>query len=63
MGRSIRIKSCDRCHLLASVLYRVQYDDSGNWVFVCASCWSSISQNNPFYVYGGTWKAHKKRKS
>ncbi|HEY9653170.1 MAG TPA: hypothetical protein V6C95_21105 [Coleofasciculaceae cyanobacterium] len=60
MARSIRAKSCSRCQQLAPVLYRVKYDESGLWIFVCESCWPSISENNPFYVYGGTWKAKKK---
>ena len=61
MGRSLRIKLCDRCTLSASVLFRVQYDESGTWIFVCEQCWAAVSGDNPFYVYGGTWKAQKKR--
>lgn len=61
MARSLRIKLCDRCSQPASVLFRVQYDESGTWIFVCEQCWAAVSQNNPFYVYGGTWKAQKKR--
>ncbi|MBD0361415.1 MAG: hypothetical protein ICV55_01270 [Coleofasciculus sp. C3-bin4] len=61
MGRLVRVKLCDRCQQSAPVLYRVQYDDSSEWIFVCDRCWSSISQNNSFYVYGGTWKAKKKK--
>lgn len=61
MSRSIRTKLCNRCSQPAPVLYRVQYDESGDWIFVCGECWSSVSQDNPYYVYGGTWKAQKKR--
>lgn len=60
MGRSLRVKYCSRCQQIALVLYRIQYDESGEWVFVCERCWSSLSQDNPHYVYGGTWKAQKK---
>jgi hypothetical protein len=44
------------------VLYRVKYEEEGDWVFVCPNCWQDISQDNPFYVYGGTWKAEKAKK-
>jgi len=56
-----REKACDLCQQTASVLYRVQYDASQVWVFVCPQCWQQVSQENAFYVYGGTWKAKKKR--
>jgi hypothetical protein len=56
----IRTKNCDRCQIAASVLYRVQFDRSGQWQFVCDDCWLPLSQNNADYVYGGTWKARKK---
>jgi len=60
MARS-RIKLCDRCSQSAPILYRVKYEDGGNWVFVCRQCWDQVSQDNPFYVYGGTWKDKKKK--
>ncbi len=60
MGRSNRIKPCNRCSLAAPILFRVKYQEGGNWVFVCQQCWQQVSQDNPFYVYGGTWKAKKK---
>ncbi|PLZ82380.1 hypothetical protein CEN44_27825 [Fischerella muscicola CCMEE 5323] len=61
MTRSHRIKLCSQCNQPASVLYRVKHEQDGEWVFVCPQCWFSVSENNPFYVYGGTWKANKKR--
>jgi hypothetical protein len=57
--RGEREKKCDRCSLTAPVLYRVQVDDSGQWIFVCNRCFPAVS-NNPHYTYGGTWKAKKK---
>ncbi|NEP16803.1 MAG: hypothetical protein F6J97_07840 [Leptolyngbya sp. SIO4C1] len=57
--RRLRQKQCDRCQATAAVLYRVQIDQSGQWQFVCDACWPEVSQNNPHYVYGGTWKAQK----
>lgn len=60
MARSIRVKLCGRCSQLAPILYRVHYEEDGQWVFVCPECWTILSENNPFYVYGGTWKARKK---
>ncbi|MER3434173.1 MAG: hypothetical protein C4288_12280 [Leptolyngbya sp. ERB_1_1] len=55
-----RQKRCSLCAKSAPVLYRIQYDESAEWIFVCRNCWDRVSQNNPFYVYGGTWKAHKR---
>lgn len=60
MGKRVRTKQCDRCFQLAPVLYRIQQDESGGWCFVCPDCWAIVRQDNPFYVYGGTWKATKK---
>jgi hypothetical protein len=60
MGRKLRTKLCDRCGLSAPILFRAQYDESATWVFVCESCWAAVSQDNPFYRYGGTWKAQKR---
>ncbi|MGG6267348.1 hypothetical protein ACQ4M3_28710 [Leptolyngbya sp. AN03gr2] len=55
-----REKPCSLCAKSAPVLYRIQYDESGEWIFVCRECWDRVSQDNPFYAYGGTWKAHKR---
>ncbi|AFZ30958.1 hypothetical protein Glo7428_2451 [Gloeocapsa sp. PCC 7428] len=55
-----RIKLCNRCKQPAPVLYRIQFDESGTWIFVCPEYWLPLSQNNPHYAYGGTWKARKK---
>jgi hypothetical protein len=54
-----RQKHCQICEQLKLVLYRIKYDESGQWSFVCRHCWDSINQNNDLYVYGGTWKAQK----
>ncbi len=59
MGR-IRQKKCDRCHISSKLLYRVQIDSSQQWRFMCPNCWQQVSENNPHYVYGGTWKARKR---
>ncbi|MCU0549942.1 MAG: hypothetical protein MUC48_11395 [Leptolyngbya sp. Prado105] len=60
MKRSLREKQCAICAKSAPVLYRIQHDESQEWIFICPDCWNQVSQNNPFYVYGGTWKAHKR---
>ncbi|MGH8000203.1 MAG: hypothetical protein ACREPR_12415 [Brasilonema sp.] len=60
MARSNRVKLCDRCSQAAPILYRVKYKEDGDWVFVCPECWQQVSQDNLFYLYGGTWKANKK---
>jgi hypothetical protein len=59
MGR-VRQKQCDRCQGFAAQLYRVQLDASREWQFVCDRCWPKIRDNNPYYTYGGTWKARKR---
>lgn len=56
-----REKACDRCHQKAPVLYRAQIDESGAWQFICDACYPKVSQNNPHYTYGGTWKAQKRK--
>ncbi|MEA5579872.1 hypothetical protein VB620_00780 [Nodularia harveyana UHCC-0300] len=55
-----RVKICDRCSQSAPILFRVKWEQAGNWIFVCRQCWAGVSENNPFYMYGGTWKARKK---
>ena len=60
MKRRLRTKLCSLCSEPGGILYRVKYIENGDWVFVCSQCWETISQNNPFYIYGGTWKAKKK---
>jgi hypothetical protein len=60
MGRKQRVKLCNRCSNPAPILYRVKYQENGDWVFVCRLCWDSVAPHNTFYVYGGTWKADKK---
>ena len=56
----LKLKPCDRCAKLADICYRIQYEAEGNWVMVCRDCWDLVSQDNPYYRYGGTWKAKKK---
>jgi hypothetical protein len=61
MARPLRSKFCFLCSQSQAILYRVKYLEDGDWVFVCPQCWQKVSQNNPFYIYGGTWKAKKKQ--
>ncbi|MEM1309396.1 MAG: hypothetical protein AAGF98_07950 [Cyanobacteria bacterium P01_H01_bin.153] len=56
----VREKVCDRCQALANTLYRVQIDATGQWRFVCDTCWPTVQKDNPHYAYGGTWKARKR---
>ncbi|MBF2003129.1 MAG: hypothetical protein IGS38_20695 [Synechococcales cyanobacterium M58_A2018_015] len=56
-----RSKTCVQCQQVASVLYRVRYDESEQWRFVCPVCLPAVKIDNPHYTYGGTWKAKKKR--
>ena len=52
-------KPCDRCNQLAKIRYRIQHDATNQWVLICRPCWEELSQDNPYYRYGGTWKAKK----
>ena len=52
-------KPCDLCSQKVNIRYRIQYDASEEWVLVCRQCWDKISPDNPYYRYGGTWKARK----
>ncbi|MGB3492616.1 MAG: hypothetical protein WBA57_07800 [Elainellaceae cyanobacterium] len=56
-----RTKACDRCYSVFPVLYRVRYEATAQWHFICPNCLPEIKSNNPFYAYGGTWKARKDR--
>lgn len=56
----LKFKPCDRCSDLVDIRYRIQHQEEGDWVLVCPDCWEQVSQNNPNYRYGGTWKAKKK---
>mgnify|MGYP000116651340 FL=1 len=52
-------KPCDLCSTESYIRYRIQYQKNGDWQLVCFPCWQKVSQDNPFYRYGGTWKARK----
>ncbi|NJK56228.1 MAG: hypothetical protein HC939_09645 [Pleurocapsa sp. SU_5_0] len=56
----LKSKPCHICHNLADIRYRIQYQENENWVLVCPDCWQEVSQDNPYYRYGGTWKAKRR---
>jgi hypothetical protein len=45
--------------MISSTLYRVVIDETGTWVLICADCRTKV-ETQPFYRYGGTWKADKR---
>ena len=55
----IKTKPCHRCGVATDVAYRVRYDESRAWVFVCGKCVTPLKRDNPFYTYGGTWKGSR----
>lgn len=61
-GSRSRSKPCDHCQQLSTVRYRIQCDASRVWFLVCPDCQARVSEGNPHYCYGGTWKAVKKGK-
>ena len=50
-------KPCDLCSNKTDIRYRIQHNEDRNWQLVCLECWQKLSKDNPFYRYGGTWKA------
>ena len=55
----VKTKACHRCAAATEVAYRVRYDESGAWVFVCPKCVMPLKRDNPLYSYGGTWKGSR----
>ncbi|MDG1762236.1 MAG: hypothetical protein P8H38_03160 [Flavobacteriaceae bacterium] len=51
-----RTKSCPICDKKFDVMYRVQYQENRQWVFVCKACVLDVKPKNKNYRYGGTWK-------
>ncbi|QFZ91762.2 hypothetical protein [Synechococcus elongatus] len=47
---------CDRCQAVVAIRYRIQSEAQGPWQLVCPDCQAHLSQGNPHYRYGGTWK-------
>ena len=56
----LKLKPCDRCSNSVDIRYRIQDREDGDWILVCPDCWQEVSQDNPHYRYGGTWKAKRK---
>lgn len=54
-----RIKACEHCKVERPALYRVVHNASGEWALICIPCRNKI-KDQPFYRYGGTWKADKR---
>ncbi|MBC8044980.1 MAG: hypothetical protein IAF08_16195 [Rhizobacter sp.] len=54
------MKACFSCGLHKPTLYRIRYDATKRWSFICDGCWPKFRRphgnENPHYVYGGTWK-------
>ena len=51
-----RIKHCNVCNVDFPTMYRIQYKNLKEWVFVCEDCLLKVKANNSAYKYGGTWK-------
>ena len=51
-----RMKLCELCKIDSSTMYRVQYKNPKEWVFVCKECLVDVKKDNTAYKYGGTWK-------
>ena len=52
----MRNKNCHNCKKEYNAMYRIQYDFSKKWFFVCKVCLEKLKLNNSQYRYGGTWK-------
>ncbi|MDJ0726476.1 MAG: hypothetical protein QNJ38_15305 [Prochloraceae cyanobacterium] len=55
-------KPCNLCDKVVALRYRIKFDLNQNWVLVCPECQKQLSQNNPDYRYGGTWKSKKRKR-
>ena len=53
----MRKKTCNHCQLEFQLMYRVQYQKTPTWSFLCKDCLLEVKPNNPFYRYWGIWKA------
>jgi len=53
----VKLKTCEHCGELSKIRYRIQFDTTSRWCLVCLNCWQTLSRDNPYYRYGGTWKA------
>ena len=42
LKRMMRIKNCNICEKDFNVMYRVQYDSSNKWVFICRYCLEKV---------------------
>jgi len=51
-----RVKYCEVCKIDFYILFRVQYQTSKEWIFVCHECLLNLKKDNLAYKYGGTWK-------
>ncbi len=56
----LKLQLCNICNNLVDLRYRIQDQEAGEWKMGCSDCWQKVSQDNPYYRYGGTWKAKKK---
>ena len=67
-ANAVRTKECSLCQEEVLEAFRVRYDESKKWKFVCRKCWPRASgrtsskeagsgEANPLYQYGGTWKS------
>ena len=54
-----KTKPCFKCGQPTAVAYRVRYDASRKWEFVCPGCLMGVKAGNPLYTYGGTWKGSR----
>jgi predicted SprT family Zn-dependent metalloprotease len=56
-----RTKPCVRCNDTPATLYRIRYEQDGDWVFVCANCRRHLeTTHSETYQYSGTWKSKKR---
>ena len=51
-----RIKQCAICKVDFPTMYRIQYQNPKELVFVCKECLVDVKKDNTNYTYGETWK-------
>lgn len=57
--RQPKTKDCLQCGRPTEVAYRIRWDQTRRWGFVCPDCIHPLKDGNPHYTYGGTWKGSR----
>ena len=57
----VRAKNCVHCYTPSTRLTKCKIKPGGKWELVCDMCWPTVCDDNPHYVFGGTWEQGRVR--